>query len=542
MEVLQDADRTLAHRFRKQPLIEATMRFQMGRIYSELERDDLGLLQFRRAAELRRRDLGADHRETLAAENELTHTLSMAGLKDDAIAMGRTVLAARRRVLGPNHPDTLFSQARLALALSRWSPESLDEALALAREAAEIASRLLGPDHETTWITLLAQGKVHARRAEFEPAVVLTGAAAVGHERVFGPLHSETLWARWSYARALEGAGRIADARAVLINVAERWAQSHGLAHGFTWFMLRGAISLLRSEGDFVGVRDLAEAWVRRLLEAQGEPDPFTPQSRSYFLGQLVRTLLELPEGVALDTALAVRAAEESADPVPLAQVYARLGQVDTARQRLAEAARRASGDAPALKAIAWLLANGPEPKLRDPARAVALARKATAARPGESTYWNTLGTALYRAGDWPEAIEALRKSNELEPGSSLGHNGYFLAMAHHRRGEASPARVWFDVAGRWHHLKAPADAELKQFRAEAAQLLGLGPEADREQEHAAADDATLARLVLQADPSAAWARAWLHESQSGRGSPADPSAKAVIQFDPNIPADPFAP
>ena len=79
----------------------------------------------------------------------------------------------------------------------------------------------------------------------------------------------------------------------------------------------------------------------------------------------------------------------------------------------------------------------------------MAPARKATAARPRESTYWNTLGPALYRAGDWPDAIEALRKSNELDAKGTPGFNGYFLAMAHHRRGETLPAWIWFDIAGR---------------------------------------------------------------------------------------------
>ena len=43
---------------------------------------------------------------------------------------------------------------------------------------------------------------------------------------------------------------------------------------------------------------------------------------------------------------------------------------------------------------LAWLLATRPDRKLLGPARAVALARKATTARPRESNYWNTLGTA----------------------------------------------------------------------------------------------------------------------------------------------------
>ena len=151
------------------------------------------------------------------------------------------------------------------------------------------------------------------------------------------------------------------------------------------------------------------------------------------------------------------------------------------------------------------------------------LARKAVELAPKSGMYWNTLGTALYRAADWPGAIEALRRSNELDAGGSLGFNAYFLAMAHQQRGEAGPARIWFDVAGRWHRRSAASDAELKQFRAEAAGVLGLGAEAAGSQEPAPADDATLARLILQADPFVRWARTWLGD----RDMPDGPEAFA---------------
>jgi WD40 repeat protein len=172
---------------------------------------------------------------------------------------------------------------------------------------------------------------------------------------------------------------------------------------------------------------------------------------------------------------------------------------------------------------LAWKLATSPDPQLRDPRRAVGLARKAVGLAPKSGMYWNTLGAALYRTADWPGAIEALRRSNELDADGALGFNAYFLAMAHQQRGEAGPAQIWFDVAGRWHRRSAAADAELTQFRAEAAGVLGLEAEAAGSQEPAPADDATLARLVLQADPAAGWARTWLRD----RAMPDGPEAFA---------------
>jgi len=181
----------------------------------------------------------------------------------------------------------------------------------------------------------------------------------------------------------------------------------------------------------------------------------------------------------------------------------------------------------------AWTLATSSDPKLRDPARAVELASKAVRLAPANASYQNTLGTALYRLGDWSGAIHALRMSNELDARSGLGVNAYFLAMAHLCRGEPAAARVWFDIAGRWHHRRALADLELRRFRTEAVGVLGLSPEAEPNEEHAPDDNATLARLVLQADPTAVWARTWLAESGAGRDRPSAPSADAAMPNGP---------
>jgi WD40 repeat protein/serine/threonine protein kinase/Flp pilus assembly protein TadD len=180
------------------------------------------------------------------------------------------------------------------------------------------------------------------------------------------------------------------------------------------------------------------------------------------------------------------------------------------------------------------LRASAADPGLRDRARAVELAAKSVELDPKTGASWNTLGTILYRAGDWPGAIEALRKSNELGAKAALGFNGYVLAMAHHRRGESGPARIWFDVAGRWHRRTAPAAQDLKRFRDEAAEVLGLAAVAANGHGAVPADDASLARLILQADPEAVWARAWLGNSSPVPNFPPAHSDNGAI---PNGPA-----
>src|SRR5262249_22089469 len=138
----------------------------------------------------------------------------------------------------------------------------------------------------------------------------------------------------------------------------------------------------------------------------------------------------------------------------------------------------RAMGDAQAHNDLAWLLATCPDEKRRDPNRAVDLAKKAVELAPKEGAYWNTLGVAHYRAGDWKAAIAALDKSRELRTGGDV-FDFFFLAMAHHKLGNQDEARKYYDRAVEWldknkgalEKDKTQTD-ELRRLRSEAEELL----------------------------------------------------------------------
>jgi tetratricopeptide (TPR) repeat protein len=174
-----------------------------------------------------------------------------------------------------------------------------------------------------------------------------------------------------------------------------------------------------------------------------------------------------------------------------VASWYATLGAVMTARGRPAEAAdayRQALAGYRAvldldpnrvttLNNLAWLLATCPDEQLRDPPRALELAKKATELAPQYAHQWNTRGVAHYRAGDWDAARDALEKSmaqyaGRAEAWTQESFNSFFLAMAHARLGNGAEARRWYDRAVRWMERYQPDDMELRRFRAEATELL----------------------------------------------------------------------
>jgi tetratricopeptide (TPR) repeat protein len=148
-------------------------------------------------------------------------------------------------------------------------------------------------------------------------------------------------------------------------------------------------------------------------------------------------------------------------------------GLWDEAIAEYREALRLKPDDADDHNNLAWLLANCPDAKRRNPKQAVELAKKAVDSAPQEGNFWDTMGVAYYRAGDWKSAVGALEKSIQLRQGGD-SVDFYFIAMAHWQLGEKDKAREWYKRGAEWMATNKPQDEELLGFRAEAAALLKI--------------------------------------------------------------------
>jgi tetratricopeptide (TPR) repeat protein len=120
---------------------------------------------------------------------------------------------------------------------------------------------------------------------------------------------------------------------------------------------------------------------------------------------------------------------------------------------------------------LAWLLANCPIKDLRNPARAVQLARRTTEQAPELAHYWDTLGSALYRAGDLPGAEEALTRAIKLSH-NTIPESMLFLAMVRCRLGDPAAAGPLLLRSDDWLNYCQRDNLELHRFRDEADQLL----------------------------------------------------------------------
>jgi len=127
---------------------------------------------------------------------------------------------------------------------------------------------------------------------------------------------------------------------------------------------------------------------------------------------------------------------------------------------------------------LAWVRATSPDPEVRDSERAVEAARKGVGLAPEEAYLWTALGVALYSAGQYEAALEALETAMDLPDGGD-GYDWFFVAMARHRLG-MEDANEWFDKAVAWAHEHEPDDEELRRFQVQAEEVLGVRADPER--------------------------------------------------------------
>jgi len=181
--------------------------------------------------------------------------------------------------------------------------------------------------------------------------------------------------------------------------------------------------------------------------------------------GDLDRAIADFDKAIAIE-----------GDPIAYcsrAEAWARRGNMESALADLAKAAQSDPPEPRYKSDLAWLLANCQDPRLRRVDRALELATLALKQAPKHAAIWTTLGAAEYRAGHWQAAVDALQKSSELKY-YRVARTGFFLAMAHWQLGQKDEARQWYDKAVEWMEKNQPEDEELRRFRAEAAELLGI--------------------------------------------------------------------
>jgi len=205
-EILKRAAEAMEDPFADQPLVRARLAHTIGRTYLELGLLDRAVPHVRRAVEIREKELGREHPDTLSSiETEALLRLRQAQY-EKAEPLLLEVVGSSRRILGPEDPRTLSAMSNLAILYAETG--RIAEADSLHTEVLSIRERTLGEDHEDTLTSMhnLAENlRLQGRDLEAEPLYVKV---LEGRRKNLGNEHPHTVLTMTNLANHYASLGR----------------------------------------------------------------------------------------------------------------------------------------------------------------------------------------------------------------------------------------------------------------------------------------------------------------------------------------------
>ncbi len=308
--VLDRAAATVATKFAKQPVVEASIRQTIAETYRDLGLYPDAERQLTRALELRRRllgpshpdtvqtlftlamvareqgnraqaeslfsqvlenrrgRLGLEHPDTLKAMHELAELYAAEGKYPQAEELGSRVLEIRRRLLGPEDIETLSSMHELA---SVYGAEGKDpQAEDLNVRILELQRRVLGPEHPNTLATMNNLAATYLREGKYAQAEKLSAEVLQTQRRTLGPEHPATLTTAVNLAMAYTRQGKLTQAIELDAGTLELDRRVLGPEHPKTLIVMGNLAMDYYNQGEFLKAEALQTQVVeikRRVLE-----------------------------------------------------------------------------------------------------------------------------------------------------------------------------------------------------------------------------------------------------------------------------------
>jgi eukaryotic-like serine/threonine-protein kinase len=463
----------------------------------QLDRKNRELLAANEAERRAKQDAQRREAETKAVldfvENKI---LAAARPEGQAGGLGREVtlrraLEAALSFVDQSFPDQPLIEARLrnTLAVSFANLGEANIATDQVETARTIYLKHLGPDHPSTLASTLNLANCYSGLGRYADALRLGEETLAGMRTKLGPDHPHTLASMNNLALSYGAVGRHADALKLYEETLALKRARLGPEDPRTLETMNNLAGCYSDLGRHADALELVQKTLALAKATLGPDHPYTLRFLDT-LAQIYRNLDRHGEALKLyEEVLALRKIKLGPDHPHTLKVLDALAQIYSNLNRHGEALKlyeevlalrkiKLGPDHPdtlaSMNSLAGLLATCPDAKLRDPKRAVALAKEAVELAPRSAWSWQVLGWVRYRTGAWKDSIAALEKSIELREDGGDSFQWFFLAMAHWQVGNKEQARKWYDRAVDWADRIRPADAQLLHFRAEAAELLGM--------------------------------------------------------------------
>jgi len=250
-------------RLASEPLVEAGIRTAIGSTYRALGEFAAAEPHLRRALELRRGTLGADHQETVRAMNRVADLYWRQGRLDLAEPLFREAHDIARRRLGDDHEDTMAYEMNLANVLRARG--RFQEAEPLYEHTLETRLRVFGADHRNTLDAMGNLANHYQETGRYDKAEALHRRGLDARRRVIGPKAPDTLSEMNNLANDLALLGRYEEAGILMGETLALKTEIYGVGHPSTL----NTVDSLGNLNESLGHDAEAEAFHRRALEGR---------------------------------------------------------------------------------------------------------------------------------------------------------------------------------------------------------------------------------------------------------------------------------
>jgi tetratricopeptide (TPR) repeat protein len=252
---LDRAASRISGKFRDQPVVEAALRFTIGKTYV-----DMGLFaeaqpQLELALDLTRRTLGEQHTYTLDSMNELAGVYQVRGKYHEAEPLFVKLVEARKRLFGESHTDTLAVMNNLGLLYSLQGKYTLAEPLQSQVLAAR--RRMSGDEAPGTLINMVNLAITYMNQGKYTQSEPLHAKVVETRIRDLGTEHPSTLNSMRNLAAVYYYEGRYQEAYKLLTTILVTQRRVRGEQHPETLSTLNSLARTVDAQGDPIQAESL---------------------------------------------------------------------------------------------------------------------------------------------------------------------------------------------------------------------------------------------------------------------------------------------
>lgn len=271
--------------FKDQPTVNASLKHTLANLYKTLGKFPEAIALEELALEIRQRELGPDHPDTLTSIDTLGTMFEEKGEVPKAEAKYRQAYEARIRVFGKDHSDTLNSMGNLGNIL-RAQGKFVD-AEPLLRESLE-GRKKIAANQRDTLISMNTYGFLFIEQGKLKEGEPYWREAYEIGKREFGTDDRDVLVWTHNLAGLRNSMGRYAEALPLLEEVVESAKRVHGLDHPTTLTCMTSLANTLGALNQFDRAQDVTRAALEANRRTLGSDHPSTLFS-TVMLGNLLR-------------------------------------------------------------------------------------------------------------------------------------------------------------------------------------------------------------------------------------------------------------